>query len=156
MAITITQGDRQTNASWQSIATFTGSTATTPQVIPADVDIVALGMGTATGDNSNNLYDLNATTTASGRSGDAVEGQEIYLHATATGEAAVFIAMPTQGRLPLQLLDQSNLGATGDIVMVSATARWVFAVAGDFMYLKFMNNAWNYMAGAGPTQATAT
>ncbi len=38
MAITITQGGLLGAGAWQSIATFTESTATVPQVIPADVD----------------------------------------------------------------------------------------------------------------------
>jgi hypothetical protein len=156
MVLSLTQGDRQHNSTWQSSETFSESTATAQRSLDANVDVSFLGMGTATAGPVHNQYKLEATTTASGREGDAVEGMEKVIMATATGRADVFIALPTQGRLPLQLIEQSNPGATGDIVMVSATGTWVFQTDGDFMFLKFMNGTWNYLAGAGATQSAAT
>ena len=156
MALTLTQGDRQHNSTWQSEETFTQSTATAVRSLDANVDVSNLGMGTATAGPVHNQYSITATTTASGREGDAVEGMEKYILATATGRADVFIQFPTQGRLPLQLIDQSNPGATGDITMVSATGTWAFQAADDFMFLKFMNGSWNYLAGFGATQTAAT
>ncbi len=156
MAVSLTQGDRQNNASWQSSETFTQSTATAVRTLDPNTNVSFLGMGTATAGPVHNQYSLTATTTASGREGDAVEGTEKMILATATGRADVFIDLPTQGRLPLGLVEQSNPGATGDIAMVSATGTWAFQADGDFMFLKFMNGTWNWLAGFGATQTAAT
>lgn len=156
MAITITQGDRQHDGTFQSKETFSQSTATAQRSLDANIDISFLGMGTATAGPVHNQYKLEATTTASGREGDAVEGFEKVIMATATGRADVFIAFPTQGRLTLAAIEMSNPGGTGDITMVSATATWVFRDDGHFMYLKFMNGTWNFLAGAGASQSAAT
>ena len=156
MAVTFTQGDVQHPSTWQTAETFTQSTATAFRTLNNDVEVSHLGMGTATAGPVHNLYELVATTTASGREGDAKEGMEKYVVATATGRADLFIELPTQGRLPLGALEQSNPGATGDIAMVSATATWAFQGVGDYMYLKFMNGTWNWFAGFGATQTAAT
>jgi hypothetical protein len=158
MAITITQGDMLHNTGWQSVETFTESTATAQRFLDAQTDVSFLGMGTATAGPVHNQYALTATTTASGREGDAIEGFEKYVMATATGRADLFVALPTQGRLPLQAMLQIDAAATGDIdqTMASATGTWVFQSDGDYLHLKFMNGTWNYLGGAGATMAAAT
>ena len=158
MVLSITQGEQQHNTTFQSFETFDGSTATAFQVLDNDVEVSFIGMGTATGDNRNNLYALNATSTASGVEGDAVEGMMKWLIATATGEAGIFIAMPTQGRLPLEAMILINAGATGniDVTMASATGNWVFQGDGDYLAFRFFNGTWNFVSGAGATMATAT
>lgn len=156
MTVSLTQGSRQHNSTWQSSETFAQSTATAQRSLDAQTDISFLGMGTATAGPVHNQYKLEATTTASGREGDAIEGMEKLILATATGRADVFIALPTHGRLPLGLVEQSTPGATGDIAMVSATGNWVFQAADDYMYLKFMNGAWHWLSGFGATEAAAT
>ncbi len=160
MAITITQGGHLGAGAWQSIATFTESTATVPQVIPADVDVVHLGMGTATAGPVHNLYTLTGTTTASGREGDAVEGQEIWLDATATGRADVFIEFKS-GRMPLNISQVFIGGTTGtasDItgIIASATADIVFQAVDDFCHLRFMNGVWHPLDAFGATFADTT
>lgn len=152
MAVTFTGGSQQSNSTWNSLNTLTQSTATAFQAIDPRFDAVALGMGTASGDNRNNLYSLTAT----GGAADAVEGHELILFTTGTGEAAVYVEMAT-GRLPFQLAFMSNGTATTvDALAASATGNWVFGVDGDFMQLKFMNDKWMFMDGQGVTQATAT
>ncbi len=157
MTITITQGTSRHPGTWDSFERLTESTATVPQNISPHTNISFLGVGTATG-GIRNRYDLLATTTASGREGDAMEGMEKYITCTATGEANLFIAFPTQGRLPLDATFQSQPAATGDFDqnISTSTSTWRFQSDGDFMYLKFMNGAWNYLSGAGPTMGTGT
>ena len=158
MALIITPGEQQHNTTFQSFERFDGSTATAFQVLDNDVEVSFIGMGTATGDNRNNLYALLATSTASGVEGDAVEGMKKWLIATATGEAGIFVAMPTQGRLPLEAMILINAGATGniDVTMASATGNWVFQGDGDYLAFRFFNGTWNFVSGAGATMATAT
>ena len=158
MVLSITQGEQQHNTTFQSFETFDGSTATAFQVLDNDVEVSFIGMGTATGDNRNNRYALLATSTASGVEGDAVEGMMKFLIATATGEAPIFVAMPTQGRLPLEAMLLVDAGATGNIdqTMASATGNWVFQGDGDYLAFRFFNGTWNFVSGAGATMATAT
>ena len=158
MALVITQGEQQHNTTFQSFERFSGSTATAFQVLNNDVEVSFIGMGTATSDNSNNLYALLATSTASGVEGDAIEGMVKYLIATATGEAAIFVAHPTQGRLPLAAMILVDAAATGniDVTMASATGNWVFQGDGDYLEMRFFNGTWNFVSGAGATMATAT
>ncbi len=158
MAVTLGTQFPQAPGTFQTSETFTGSTATAFRNLDNNTEISFLGMGTATGDNSNNLYALNATTTASGREGDGVEGAWKMIMSTGTGEAAVFVQMPTQGRLPLDAMLQITPAATGniDVTMASATGNWVFSSDGDFLLLRFINGRWNYISGAGATMATAT
>lgn len=158
MALTLTRGDIQHGSTFRSSQTFAGSTATAFQVIDRQADVVFIGMGTATSDNSNNLYSLTSTATATDSFGDAVEGHEIVLVATATGEAAIFVEHPTQGRLPLAAMILIDAAATGDIsvTMASATGNWVFQGDGDMLFMKFMNGTWNFVSGHGATMATAT
>ena len=159
MALVITQGEAQhKGGTFQSFERFSGSTATAERIIDNDTDVSYIGMGTATGDNVNNLYALLATSTASGVEGDAVEGMLKYLIATATGEAGIRVAMPTQGRLPLAAMILIDAAATGDldVTMASATGKWVFQGDGDFLAFRFFNGAWNFFDGAGATMATAT
>ena len=159
MALVITQGEQQhKGGTFQSSESFSGSTATAFRILDNHVDVSFLGMGTATGDNSNNLYALNATSTEVGTIGDAIEGMYKAIMATATGEAAVFVAHPTQGRLPLDAMILIDSAATGDLeqTMASATGNWVFQGDGDFLELRFMNGTWNFVSGQGCTMATAT
>ncbi len=155
MSITMTPGDVQHKSTWQDSETFAQSTATASRRLNNDIVVSFLGMGTATAGPVHNQYNIVATTTEAGRVGDAKEGQEKMIMATATGRADVFIEYPS-GRLPLQLIEQSNPGATGDVTMVSATGTWVFQAANDHVYLKFMNGTWNFMSGVGATQSAAT
>jgi len=159
MALVITQGEMQhKGGTFMSFERFSGSTATAFRILDNHVDVSFLGMGTATGDNSNNLYALNATSTQAGVIGDAVEGMYKAIMATATGEAAVFVAHPTQGRLPLDAMFLIDAAATGnlDVTAASATGNWVFQGDGDFLELRFMNGTWNFVSGHGCTMATAT
>ena len=158
MALLITSGEQQHNTTFQSFETFDGSTATAFRILDNDVEVSFIGMGTATGDNSNNLYALLATSTASGVEGDAIEGMMKFLIATATGEAGIFVAMPTQGRLPLEAMILVDAAATGDlnVTMASATGNWVFQGDGDYLAFRFFNGTWNFVSGAGATMATAT
>lgn len=147
MAITISAGDKQTNSTWQSQETLTQSTATAFQALSLKTDISVLGMGTATGF-ARNLYSL-----ASG----AVEGQEKLIICSATGEAKLFVAGPTQGRLPLNVAMENNSTATTvDALLASATGLWTFQTDGDYILCKFMNGVWNYMDSKGATLATST
>ncbi len=162
MAVILTTGNQARLGAWQSLTTLDQSTATTPQVVFPNVDIVELGMGTASGDNVNNLYTLGATTTASGREGDAVEGQEIFLRTagTGTGEAACFIEMAA-GRLPYDVsIEMVSAGGTASFSApehyASATGRFVFSTDGDYALLKFMNSVWRPLAVNGATLASAT
>ena len=164
MALTITAGESQHNSTWAGSETFTQSTATAQRFLNAHTEVSFLGMGTATAGPVHNQYALVATTTASGVEGDAVEGMEKYIMATATGRADVFIALPTAGRLPIAAAMQSNFAAIAtttasagfEELSASATATWVFSVDGDFMHLKFMNGTWNYLGGGGATMSLAT
>lgn len=153
MAVSINATDPRHPGTWQSSETLTQSTATAFQALDPHIDVSFLGMGTATGDNSNNLYSLTSTGHSNG---DAVEGMEKFIMSTGTGEAAVYIDLAT-GRLPVQMAFMSNSTATTlDACAVSATGNWVFGVDGDFMHLKFMNGNWLFLNGQGVTQATAT
>ena len=159
MALVITQGEQQHGSTFQSFEGFASSpTATAFQVLDNNVDVSFIGMGTATGDNTNNLYALVATSTQAGVIGDAVEGMMKMLVATATGEAAIFVEAPTQGRLPLEAMILINAGATGNIdqTMASATGNWVFQGDGDYLTFRFLNGTWHFMSGGGATMATAT
>ena len=159
MALVITPGEQQhKGGTFMSFERFTGSTATAQRVLDNHVDVTFIGMGTATGDNVNNLYALLATSTEAGVIGDAIEGMYKAIMATATGEAAVFVAHPTQGRLPLDAMFLIDAAATGnlDVTAASATGNWVFQGDGDFLELRFMNGTWNFVSGHGCTMATAT
>ena len=158
MALIITQGEQQHSTTFQSFERVAQSTATAFRILDNDVDVSYIGMGTATGDNSNNLYALNATSTQAGVIGDAVEGMMKFLFATATGEAAIFVEMPTQGRMPLEAMILVDAAATGniDVTMATATGNWVFQSDGDFLAFRFFNGTWNFISGAGATMATAT
>ncbi len=159
MALVITQGEQQhKGGTFQSSESFSGSTATAFRILDNHVDVSFIGMGTATGDNSNNLYALNATSTASGVEGDAIEGMIKTMMVTATGFAGLFIQMPTQGRLPLEAMILVDPAATGDldVTAASATGVWVMQTDGDFIQTQFINGTWNFLRGAGATMHTAT
>ena len=149
MAVTITGGDVQHPGTFQAVETLTQSTATAPQNISTSHGVTILGMGTATG-LSRNLYDLLAST--------AVEGAQKMIAANATGEANVFIAAPTIGRLPFHISLVNNPTATAaiDQVWASATGRWMFQTEGDYIFLKFMSGAWHFLDANGATQIAAT
>lgn len=155
MAFPITQGGRLHGGAWQSSETFAQSTATNQRSLDANTDVSFLGMGTATNGPVHNLYKLQSTTTASGREGDAVEGFEKFILATATGRADIFIEMAA-GRLPLHISQVFVGGTTGtasDVigVIASATATIVFQAEGDFCHLRFMNGVWHPVGAFGCT-----
>ena len=158
MALVITQGEQQHGSTWQSFEAIAQSTATVARVLDNDVDVSFLGVGTATGDNVNNKFELLATSTQAGIIGDAVEGMIKTMMVTATGFAGMFIEMPTQGRLPLEAMILVDAAATGDIdqTAASATGVWVMQTDGDFMQTQFINGRWNFLRGAGATMHTAT
>jgi hypothetical protein len=158
MALVITQGEQQHGTTWQSFERIAQSTATVARVLDNDVDVSYLGVGTATGDNVNNKFELLATSTASGNEGDAIEGMIKTMMVTATGFAGLFIQMPTQGRLPLEAMILVDAAATGnlDVTAASATGVWVMQTDGDFIQCQFINGTWNFLRGAGATMHTAT
>jgi hypothetical protein len=158
MALVITQGEQQHGTTWQSFESIAQSTATVARVLDNDVDVSYLGVGTATGDNVNNKFELLATSTASGNEGDAIEGMIKTMMVTATGFAGLFIQMPTQGRLPLEAMILVDAAATGnlDVTAASATGVWVMQTDGDFIQCQFINGTWNFLRGAGATMHTAT
>ncbi|KKN09163.1 hypothetical protein LCGC14_1049460 [marine sediment metagenome] len=158
MVLSITQGDIQHSTTWQSVEDIAQSTATVARVLDNDVDISFLGVGTATGDNVNNKFELLATSTASGVEGDAIEGMIKTMMVTGTGFAGLFVQHPTQGRLPLEAMILVDAAATGDIdvTAASATGVWVMQTDGDFLQCQFINGTWNFLRGAGATMHTAT
>lgn len=134
-----------------SIESFTQSTATAFQALDPNYSVSVLGMGTATGDNSNNLYSLTAT-----GNGDAVEGMEKVITTTGTGEAALFLEQ-VSGRMSFEASALAIPAATDiDSVWASASGNWVFSAADDFLRVKFINGSWEVVGGRGPTMATAT
>lgn len=156
MAVTINTRYPRHPGTYQSSESMTQSTATAFQSLNANVDVSFLGMGTATGDNSNNLYSLTVTTTASGYEGDAVEGFEKMIMATATGEAAVFIEQ-LSGRMSAEgSLLAISTATSVDAMWASATGNWVFSSANDYLIARVWNGAWRVVGGVGPTMATAT
>jgi len=142
---------------WQGSETFTESTATASRRLSNDVEVSFIGMGTATAGHVHNLYHLVATTTATGVEGDAVEGSEKFIVATATGRADVYVAHPAT-RLPIGAMLLIDVAATGDLdqTYATATGSWVFLSADDWLRVKFMNGSWHFLDGVGPTMATAT
>ena len=158
MVLSITQGDIQHSTTWQSVEDIAQSTATVARVLDNDVDISFLGVGTATGTNVNNKFELLATSTASGVEGDAVEGMIKTMMVTATGFAGLFVQHPTQGRLPLEAMMLIDAAATGDldVTIASATGVWVMQTDGDFLQCQFINGTWNFLRGAGATMFSAT
>ena len=140
------------------------STATVARVLDNDVDVSFLGVGTATGTNVNNKFELLATSTQAGVIGDAVEGMFKTMLVTATGFAGLFVEMPTQGRLPIGAAFQTNFAviatSTASVgiqaLAASATGVWVMRTDGDFLLMQFRNGRWNWMDGAGATMFTAT
>ena len=158
MALVITAGDIQHGSTWQSFESIAESTATVARVLDNDVDVSLLGVGTATGTNVNNKYELLATSTQAGVIGDAVEGMIKTMMVTATGFAGLFVEHPTQGRLPLEAMILIDAAATGniDVTMASATGVWVMQTDGDFLQCQFINGTWNFLRGAGATMFSAT
>lgn len=153
MAVTISGGGRQTNNTWQSSETLTQSTATSFQSLSTRIEVSVLGMGTATGF-SRNLYTLGSATS---ETSSPVEGQEKLIICSATGEAKLFVAGPTQGRLPLHVAFENNPTATAvDALLASATGLWTFQTDGDYLLVKYMNGVWNYLDSKGATLATST
>ena len=159
MALLITQGEQQhKGGTFQSFENVAQSTATVARVLDNHVDVSFLGVGTATGTNVNNKFELLATSTEAGTIGDAVEGMIKTMMVTATGFAGLFVQMPTQGRLPLEAMILVDAAATGDIdqTAASATGVWVMQTDGDFLQCQFINGTWNFLRGAGATMFTAT
>lgn len=149
MAVTLSSFDRQLRAgTFQSLATYTQSTSTTPQALNIRADVHQLGMGTATGAAVRNLYTL----------ADGVEGQEVVIVCDATGEASVIFTQRS-GRLPLSISMIAGVStATGavDSLFASATGQYVFQASGEYMWMKFMNTVWEILAMRGATLATTT
>ncbi len=165
MALVITQGEMQhKGGTFQSQESIAQSTATIPRVLDNHVDVSFLGVGTASGLNATNKFELLATSTQAGVIGDAVEGMMKWVGVTATGFAGLFVEMPTQGRLPIGAAFQTNFAVIAtttassgfERLAASATAIWAFQSDGDFMMLQFRNGRWNYMDGAGATMHDAT
>ena len=159
MVLSITQGEQQhKGGTFQTSESIAQSTATVARVLDNHVDVSFLGVGTASGLNVTNKYELLATSTEAGIIGDAIEGMIKYMMVTATGFAGLFIEMPTQGRLPLEAMILITPAATGNlnVTMASATGVWVFQSDGDFLQCQFLNGRWNFMRGAGATMHTAT
>ena len=158
MALVLTAGEQQHGTTWQSAESIAESTATVARVLDNDVDVSLLGVGTATGDNVNNKYELLATSTASGNEGDAIEGMIKTMMVTGTGFAGLFVQHPTQGRLPLEAMILIDSGASGniDVTMASATGVWVMQTDGDFIQTQFINGTWHFLRGAGATMHDAT
>jgi hypothetical protein len=88
--------------------TLTQSTATHYQNVDLFSDSIVMGVGTATG------FELNRYRLAS----DAVEGQEVSLYVTGTGEANLLLQAGT------------------------ATAHWVFTEKDDYMKTQFFGDKW--------------
>lgn len=151
MAVTISTDRPLHPGTFGGSESLTQSTATAFQALDPHVEVSFLGMGTATGDNSNNLYSLTAT-----GNGDAVEGMTKFLTTTATGEAAVFVEQ-LSGRMSFEASALAVPSATDiDSVWASATGNWVFSAADDYLHLRFLNGAWRVIGGVGATMATAT
>jgi len=134
---------------FESSETLTQSTATVPQNLDPRKSISILGMGTATSF-IRNQYNL-ATT-------NVPEGAIKAIYSLASGEAQVFVAGPTNGRLPLDVAFEV-LGGTAtavDTLLASATGRYVFKDDGDVLMCQFLNGTWHPLYAKGPTQATST
>ncbi len=158
MALSITQGEQQHGSTWQSFESIAQSTATVARVLDNDADVSFLGVGTASGLNVTNKFELLATSTQAGVIGDAVEGMIKTMMVTATGFAGLFVQHPTQGRLPLEAMILITAAASGniDVTMASATGVWVMQTDGDFLQCQFINGTWNFLRGAGATMFSAT
>ena len=146
MTLVINAGDRLPPVGWQSVERLAHSTATVEQVIDPWTDVTYLGMGTATGDNRNNLYTL-----ATG----PVEGKEKMIFMTGTGEAAVFIPMAT-GRLPFGSILIGTTGSDAHSQNASATGFLVFTASDQFVMLRMINSLWRITDLAGATLSTGT
>jgi hypothetical protein len=151
MAVAISTTKAAHPGTWGGSESLTQSTATAFQALDPHVEVSFLGMGTATGDNNNNLYSLTAT-----GNGDAVDGMTKFITSTATGEAAVYVEQ-LSGRMSLEASALVNNTSTDiDQTWASATGNWVFSAADDYLVCKFWNGAWRVLGGVGPTMATAT
>lgn len=157
-------GDRLRFAgTFQSIEYLTQSTATTPQALSLTTDLSVLGAGTASGNIRNNLYTLGTSTTVSTSTAlasttvGAVEGQEKYIFFTATGFASLIFTQATNGRIPFsEIFRGTTTASDSDTSLASATGQYVFQESGDFMHLKFINDAWRILGVSGATIATTT
>ena len=134
---------------FESKEEMTQSTATAFQSLNARTSISVLGMGTATS-HIRNRYSLATTNVA--------EGTQKMIVSLATGEAYVFVAGPTAGRLPIDVAFEV-LGGTAtavDVILASATGMFVFNADGDVLLCQFLNGTWHPLYAKGVTQATAT
>jgi hypothetical protein len=148
MAITsIPSGDRIAFVgTYQSLETLTQSTATTPQALSVSAEVSVLGAGTATGAAVRNLYTLG--------SGD--EGQHKLIYMAATGEASVIFTQPS-GRLPISVSSTIIPSATAvDAIWASATGQYVLQAANEYIFCRWMNDAWHVLESRGATLATTT
>lgn len=123
MTISIIAGEREQRGrpGDKSRETLTQSTATHYQNVNLFVDSIVMGVGTATG------FERNRYRLAS----DAVEGQEVALYVTGTGEA--------------NLLLQSG----------TATGLYVFTEADDYMKTQFWGDKW-FVHNTSATLASST
>lgn len=138
-----------TPGAFNSQEELTQSTATAFQTLAPREGISVLGMGTATS-HIRNRYSL-ATT-------NVPEGTMKMIVSHATGEAYVFVAGPTAGRLPIDVAFEV-LGGTAtavDVILASATGMYVFSADGDVLLCQFLNGTWHPLYAKGVTQATAT
>lgn len=146
MAVSISQQQINTNTSFGSAKTFTQSTATAIQALSVRNEANVLGMGTATGFLVNR-YALPTT---------GVEGSEVLIVSNATGEAKVFIPLPS-GRIGIVGSSLAVPSATAvDALWASATGLWVFQSDGDYLLCKVVDGNYAIIAGSGATLATAT
>lgn len=146
MAVSISQQQLNTNTSFGGVKTFTQSTATAIQVLSVRGEANVLGMGTATGFLVNR-YVLPTT---------GVDGSEVLIVSNATGEAKVFIPLPS-GRIGIVGSMLAVPAATSvDAMQASATGLWVFQSDGDYLLCKVVDGSYAIIAGSGATLATAT
>lgn len=129
------EGLQNTRQSFNAVQYMTQATATAMQLCDPNYDAIALGAGTASGDNRNNLYALPA-----GR-----EGQVVWIGlgttTAATGEAAI--------------LGVGGTTATGATTS-TATGFYVLLTATDAMMLQFVNETWMLATNYGATFSTGT
>lgn len=146
MAVSISGAQLQTKVSFGSVETLTQSTATAIQELDLRQEVTILGMGTATGFLVNR-YALPTPT---------AEGMEKLIVTQATGEAKVFVGLPS-GRIGVVGSSLAAPAATSvDAMWASATGLWVFQSSGDFLLLRAVDGAWAILHGSGATLATAT
>ena len=162
---TITGGDRVRFAGvFQSVESLTQGTATTTtsiQALSLNTDVSILGAGTAS-TFFRNVYTLPTATnygtgTATTFQLAPAEGQEKWVMMTATGSSALIFTQATNGRIPFsEIFRGTTTASDSDTSLASATGLYIFGENGDFMHLKYINDAWRILGVSGATIATTT